>query len=564
MKNKVIIIGNDHVNTLGVIRTFGENGIKPYVFITSDTNIVSVVKSMYVANYWICSTEDIALLMAISVFKNEKVKPVVIPTTDLVSYKIDEIYDIFSKYFIVNNINDSKNEIIKVMDKYNQYELAERYNLKMAKSYLINIDDLKKESKFDFEIPFPCILKPLVSAEGKKDDITICNNENELYASFEKLYNLNYKNILLQEFINYDYEIDIAGFSFENKTSIPGVIKKERIWPPKKGSTTFGFVENPSKYSPIIKKIKELMNGIGYNGVFDIDCFVCKDEFYINEINFRNGALSYAYGDSYICYNWYLSNINNKISFCKNIDKGYYFLDDHSDIHNVLDKFISFSTYKKEKKLAKILLIENKKDNNVAIATVINKVLNKTKINRFINIVSKIFHKDINGYVLNCKYPVLKKKHFNYDYDVVRLDLKNYRSILKLKNHDYEIENNIKNKNGIYVALLKNGGLICKGFIRIKGSDRFFKIVRDNNYIISNLFVANEFRGKKYQCDLILELVNQIENLNNNSMFYCFVYDYNIPSFKNFNKIGFTIIKEKRITRFFKRTIDKIKLGGSK
>ena len=43
----VIIVGDDHVNTLGTIRAFGENNIKPYLYVISTTKLVAIGKSKY-------------------------------------------------------------------------------------------------------------------------------------------------------------------------------------------------------------------------------------------------------------------------------------------------------------------------------------------------------------------------------------------------------------------------------------------------------------------------------------------------------------------------------------
>ena len=256
-KNKVIIIGDDHTNTLGVIRTFGENGIKPYVIIISKTKRVAVVKSKYVEKYWICTDENIALLTMMSIFSDEEKKPVVIPTSDLITLKIDESYNQLSKKFIIPSINNKQGEIIKYMDKFNQYQLAKDNNINMANSIIIDINNLEEN-----EIKFPCILKPIVSAEGKKEDIVICNNKNEYIKAIADLKKLNYSKILLQDFIDYEYEMDISGFAYNGEISIPGAIKKIRIWPEKKGSTTYGLVVPPSQIDYIIKDIGKLMKKI--------------------------------------------------------------------------------------------------------------------------------------------------------------------------------------------------------------------------------------------------------------------------------------------------------------
>ena len=50
MKNKVLIIGGDHHNTLGVVESFAEKGIKPYVLIYENNSHSFVLHSKHIAN----------------------------------------------------------------------------------------------------------------------------------------------------------------------------------------------------------------------------------------------------------------------------------------------------------------------------------------------------------------------------------------------------------------------------------------------------------------------------------------------------------------------------------
>ena len=92
MNNKVAIIGNDHINTLGVIRSFGENNIKPYIFLISNKKNNAVIKSKYVEKYWIFQNEEEALSKIINYFNDEKNKVALIPTSDASSLCLDNNY----------------------------------------------------------------------------------------------------------------------------------------------------------------------------------------------------------------------------------------------------------------------------------------------------------------------------------------------------------------------------------------------------------------------------------------------------------------------------------------
>ena len=201
MKNKVIVIGSDHVNTLGVIRCFGENGILPYAIIKSDTDFAATAKSKYIKKSYICKSYDNVLNLLNSEFKDESNKAVIIPVDDKLKSK-----------FILHNINDKQSEIVKYMDKYNQFLLAKKYKLKTAYSKIIDLysDDI------EFDI-FPCIIKPLASFNGKKDDITICNDKCEFENALVSFKDKNYKKLLVQEVIDFDYEGEYGNSCFQVK-----------------------------------------------------------------------------------------------------------------------------------------------------------------------------------------------------------------------------------------------------------------------------------------------------------------------------------------------------------
>lgn len=384
-KKKVLIIGTDHVNTLGVIRCFGENGIAPSLIILSDTKLVSVNKSKYVDKYWICKKNDEILELLKNGFNKEKDKIVIIPTSDSLASLIDSNFDQLRDKFIMPNINETQNEIIKNMDKYTQFLLAKKYGFNRPKSKIINFS---KESTISFNI-YPCILKPIVSFQGKKSDIMICGNQQEFLNSVEIFRKKGYERILVQELIDFDYECDLSGFCYDKESSISGYIHKEHIWPLKKGSFTFGKVKPIQKANKEVNKIKQLMKDINYTGIFDIDFFIKDNKFYFNEINFRNGALGYLYGEAYICYYWYLSCVKEKFIASPMIKKEYYALDEQSEFHNVLERNITLREYINEKKISKYKMANNKLDKKPSRSLLFLKILKNLKIMKIIQLFEK-------------------------------------------------------------------------------------------------------------------------------------------------------------------------------
>ena len=51
--NRVVVIGGDHHNTLGVIRSLGERGIHPDLILVTPSKITFVDASIYIDRRWI-------------------------------------------------------------------------------------------------------------------------------------------------------------------------------------------------------------------------------------------------------------------------------------------------------------------------------------------------------------------------------------------------------------------------------------------------------------------------------------------------------------------------------
>ena len=59
MQCKVLVIGGNHQNTLGVIEALGQKGVSSHVIILGDSISCFVLKSKYVEFGWICKEEEV-------------------------------------------------------------------------------------------------------------------------------------------------------------------------------------------------------------------------------------------------------------------------------------------------------------------------------------------------------------------------------------------------------------------------------------------------------------------------------------------------------------------------
>lgn len=349
MKNKVIIIGTNHFNTLGLIRSFGVNGINPYVIIINPNNSNNYcIKSKYVKEYNIVNSYDEALSVLLEGVHNENLKPVLVPSSDGGIYMIDTHHNLLSERYILPHINHKQGEIAKLMNKANQMRWAKELEIRTAETYLINFDDENWET---IKYPMPCIVKPVLSHEGNKSDIKRCETHDELSLYIKELKAKGYSRILLQEFIIKEYEMELFGSILENKKEIPYILTKHiREWPPIGGSVCcHEFILNENLHRQA-KNILQKIQKYGLVGNFDIEIIYKDGIIFLNEINFRNSGDVYAcfHNKLYYSYYSYLDMIGvNDFKMNLNYKADFYAMCEDRDIMWVKGKMISLKKWLK-------------------------------------------------------------------------------------------------------------------------------------------------------------------------------------------------------------------------
>lgn len=307
-QNKVIIIGGDHHNGLGLARIFGSNGKRVTAIVISKKKYSWIATSKYIENHKIFKSEKEAFDHILSTYVNNPLKPLLIPYSDAAALELDCRLNEFKEKFIVPSINNEQGRIAAMMDKDAQYKWAVEHNIKMAQSLVFNVnDDIKLVAK---TINFPIILKPIVSAQGSKFDINICNSEAELKQSINLLRQKNYEKILVQKYLSNRSELLIVGAIANNYVfSVHRVIRR---WPDPGGCGSFSKLIHDKdiieKCSLIIKSVAEF----GYKGLIDIETFFVDGNIYLNEINWRNSgggfrAINDGFFYAFWWYKWVLT-----------------------------------------------------------------------------------------------------------------------------------------------------------------------------------------------------------------------------------------------------------------
>lgn len=360
----VIIIGGNHHNGLGLLRSLGEVSFNLY-YIAYKSKKSFVTKSKYLKGYWYA--ENMGELMAILNTNFRNVHPtIILPANDECSSILDQNYQELSRKFIIPHLNYSEGAITKYMDKQIMNDYMRQKGFLVPFSFevsLVNKEWAKEFEKYN-KIEYPCIIKPLQSKDGDKGDIIVCNDKVELLVKLKLLTN-KYKKVIIQEFIEKEGEIGIPGIvTIRNEVIIPGVINKIRDSLTAPGSTTYAEIIR-NNYNIDLRELENILNDLKYVGMFDFEFIYSKEKIYFIEVNFRNGAYGYATTKAGVnlAKLWCLSAVNKDISNePKSYNKQITFMQEFSDIKHVFNGNISFFKWLKQFLCSKAYLIFNIKD----------------------------------------------------------------------------------------------------------------------------------------------------------------------------------------------------------
>ncbi len=305
--HKFIVVGEEHYNPLGVIRSLGEKKIKPIAIILKTQNkyqarVASLSK--YISKLIIVDTYNDVPDILLSQYSNENVKPFVIACDDICVGIIDAKYDELKKYFYIENCGKQGN-----IDYYNKKiilnEVAKRHGMKVARTWAL-------DNGIPDDIIFPVITKPFESYDGWKQDYYICKNEEDLKVALEKVKG----KVFLQQYIKKVNELDINGIAINHGTDVfisiavtytyllPDYYSMEMI------VKNFDDLELEKKVNGVLKETE-------YEGIFCMEFLIDEHgDYWFLEINFRNSTWSWASTrlGMNLPYLWAESTISGSIS----------------------------------------------------------------------------------------------------------------------------------------------------------------------------------------------------------------------------------------------------------
>lgn len=282
-----IVLGGEHYNPLGIVRSLGEKNLKPIGVVVRNKKHKVTSASKYLSKLFFVENLNEGLDLILQTYGKDEKKSIIYTSDDIGAELLDSKYDEISKYgkFIFFNAG-SGNNIKKFMNKKNILEIAERNELNVLKAATI------KKGELNHGLKYPILTKVVMpNKDGWKNDSIVCNTEQDLIEAYKVIQS---EDLLVQEYLHKKNEYCIEGFSINHGSKIFLTIASSYNYLLPNSYSFDMTVQNFSRME-ILPKLESVFKEIGYEGIFEIEFLVDKDDnLYFSEINFRNSTWSYA------------------------------------------------------------------------------------------------------------------------------------------------------------------------------------------------------------------------------------------------------------------------------
>ncbi len=183
------------------------------------------------------------------------------------------------------NVVPNAKAVHKTMNRKNIREFASNdLGVKTSKyEFVKTLEELKQASE---RISFPCVIKPVMSSSGHGQ--SIAKSKDDIMASWElaKEARGDSSELIVEEFINFDYEITLLTMRNGKETKYCEPIGHQQ----KDGDYILSWQPCEMKKS-ILEKAKEMAkkvtDGLGGKGLFGVEFFIKADEVYFSELSPR-------------------------------------------------------------------------------------------------------------------------------------------------------------------------------------------------------------------------------------------------------------------------------------
>ena len=303
MKDKIVIIGGDHHNTLGLVRSYGIKDIKSDVILIGPTVDGFVLKSKYVSQGFRVHSPQEAVNCLINLYGNYDGIVVVQTSSDEAGAALDDAIETIPSHIKIPN---AKGQLSYLMNKDNMCQVAKSVGLNVPQYTLVHPAEIV--DKVDDGVIYPCITKAISSLDGGKSDTTICQSAHELISFLKKDHRC--PNVIVEQFIEKEIEFQFFGLSLNGGEDIiiPGHSHIHR--PGIQNEYYFPYIENDESFDDTLSKAKDFIKKVKYSGLFSVEFLRGKDgKDYFLEMNFRNDGNAICVTDAgfNLPYVWYLS-----------------------------------------------------------------------------------------------------------------------------------------------------------------------------------------------------------------------------------------------------------------
>lgn len=338
MDRKYIVFGRNIGNTLGQIRSFGEAGLNPILVWIGDPS--PVLRS---CKYLSESYEFASINEAIDFILDKwggRIKHIISVDSDGLVAELNRQYRLLSKHFYFFNAGED-NRLNKYMKKEELCKLANKYGLLTPSSEIVNVGEYPRN------ITYPLLTKAADSFSATwKTCVKICHTKEDLTIFYNKINN-DVQQLLIQNYIDKKNEFVLQGISINNGKDILIPIEGSYIRIKAGYYGTFLIFQGiTQRGATLIEPIRKMIEEIGYNGVFEVEFIIDKDDNYIFlEINFRHTLWNHAFSNMGLnfCKIWSDASINgffSKINSVSNKQK-----------HLLIHEFVDFLWYVKTGKI---------------------------------------------------------------------------------------------------------------------------------------------------------------------------------------------------------------------
>lgn len=286
----VIVVGYNHHNGLGLIRSLGEAGHNVHLLLLRSgfnyLNKSSFIQSCKILN----SIKD--LIPAVKAIANEcDKKPVLFCCGDEEATYVNDNFETLNQYCYTEGAYVD-GDVNMFHDKFKSNLLAQSHGFIIPRTWVVhnNLD-------IPNDLVFPLLVKAGDSIRGGKGVLNKYDDKESLMSALSLLPNHVFP-LQVQEYLKKEYELIILGCSIDhgNQVFCPVAEKKIRYYPQEYRITAYTegiLIKGNKALEEVVDRITSMIKSIGYSGLFSVELIFANNQLYFLETNFRNDGTGY-------------------------------------------------------------------------------------------------------------------------------------------------------------------------------------------------------------------------------------------------------------------------------